>query len=61
MASPLIAAEIGTLHRALDLGANFFDTADMYGAGSNEELISAVVTERPGGDPPGHQGWHQIR
>ena len=30
---------IETLHGALDLGLNFFDTADMYGSGRNEELI----------------------
>jgi aryl-alcohol dehydrogenase-like predicted oxidoreductase len=30
---------IATLHGALDLGVNFFDTADMYGSGHNEELI----------------------
>ncbi|MBL4781111.1 MAG: aldo/keto reductase [Porticoccaceae bacterium] len=30
---------IATLHGALDLGVNFFDTADMYGSGRNEELI----------------------
>jgi len=30
---------IATLHAALDLGLNFFDTADMYGSGHNEELI----------------------
>ncbi len=30
---------IATLHGAIDLGVNFFDTADMYGSGSNEELI----------------------
>lgn len=30
---------IQTLHRALELGVNFFDTADMYGIGHNEELI----------------------
>ncbi len=29
-----------TLHRALELGVNFFDTADMYGPYKNEELIS---------------------
>jgi aryl-alcohol dehydrogenase-like predicted oxidoreductase len=32
-----------TLHRALDLGINFWDTADMYGFGHNEELISRVL------------------
>jgi aryl-alcohol dehydrogenase-like predicted oxidoreductase len=30
---------IETLHAAIDLGVNFFDTADMYGVGHNEELI----------------------
>jgi aryl-alcohol dehydrogenase-like predicted oxidoreductase len=34
---------IATLHRALDLGINFWDTADMYGLGHNEELISKVL------------------
>jgi aryl-alcohol dehydrogenase-like predicted oxidoreductase len=30
---------INTLHRAIDLGINFFDTADMYGWGANERLL----------------------
>jgi aryl-alcohol dehydrogenase-like predicted oxidoreductase len=34
---------IATLHKALDLGINFWDTADMYGVGHNEELISKVL------------------
>ena len=34
---------IMTLHKALDLGINFWDTADMYGNGANEELISKVL------------------
>ncbi|WP_434777513.1 aldo/keto reductase [Neisseria sp. Ec49-e6-T10] len=34
---------IQTLHRALDLGINFWDTADFYGAGENEKLISKVL------------------
>jgi aryl-alcohol dehydrogenase-like predicted oxidoreductase len=34
---------IATLNRALELGINFWDTADMYGAGHNEELISNVL------------------
>jgi len=33
------AESIRTLHSALDLGVNFFDTADMYGSGHNETLI----------------------
>lgn len=36
---------IATLHKALDLGVNFWDTADVYGAGRNEELISRVLRE----------------
>lgn len=36
---------IATLQYALDLGINFWDTADYYGNGKNEELISKVLTE----------------
>ena len=36
---------LATLHRALDLGINFWDTADAYGDGANEELISKVLGE----------------
>lgn len=34
---------MATLHKALDLGINFWDTADMYGNGLNEELLSNVL------------------
>lgn len=34
---------IATLQKALDLGINFWDTADMYANGANEELISRVL------------------
>ena len=34
---------IATLNRALELGINFWDTADVYGFGDNEELISKVL------------------
>jgi aryl-alcohol dehydrogenase-like predicted oxidoreductase len=34
---------LATLNRALELGINFWDTADMYGSGHNEELISKVL------------------
>jgi aryl-alcohol dehydrogenase-like predicted oxidoreductase len=34
---------IETLHKALELGINFWDTADVYGNGTNEELISQVL------------------
>lgn len=34
---------IATLYKALDLGINFWDTADFYGGGENEKLISKVL------------------
>ncbi|MHC5788543.1 aldo/keto reductase [Pseudomonas protegens] len=34
---------IATLHRALELGINLLDTADMYGPHSNEELIGQAI------------------
>lgn len=34
---------IATLHLALDLGINFWDTADVYANGKNEELVSKVL------------------
>ncbi|GAB2661810.1 aldo/keto reductase [Kribbella swartbergensis] len=37
---------IATLHRALDLGITFLDTADIYGFGANEELIGRAVRDR---------------
>jgi aryl-alcohol dehydrogenase-like predicted oxidoreductase len=32
-----------TLRRAVELGVDFFDTADIYGAGTNEELVGRVL------------------
>ena len=37
-----------TLHRALDIGVTFLDTANAYGLGHNEELIGRVLKERRG-------------
>ena len=34
---------IATIHRSLELGMNFLDTADMYGVGRNEELVGRAV------------------
>ncbi len=34
---------ISTIHRAIELGINFFDTADMYGIGHNEELVGKAL------------------
>lgn len=40
------AAHIRTLHSALDLGINHFDTADMYGVGHNEQLLGKAFSDR---------------
>ena len=37
---------IATIHRALDLGVNFLDTADAYGRGDNEKLVGRAVKGR---------------
>jgi aryl-alcohol dehydrogenase-like predicted oxidoreductase len=37
---------IATIHRSLELGCNFLDTADMYGSGSNEELVGRAIKGR---------------
>src|SRR5215216_7649275 len=37
---------VRALHRAIDLGVNFIDTALAYGAGHSERLVGQVVRER---------------
>ncbi len=37
---------IRTLHKAIDLGVNFFDTADMYGCGRNELLLGRAFKNK---------------
>jgi aryl-alcohol dehydrogenase-like predicted oxidoreductase len=37
---------IATIHRALDLGVTFLDTADVYGNGHNEELVGEAIAGR---------------
>jgi aryl-alcohol dehydrogenase-like predicted oxidoreductase len=37
---------IATIHRALELGLNFLDTADMYGPYTNEELVGKAIRDR---------------
>jgi aryl-alcohol dehydrogenase-like predicted oxidoreductase len=37
---------IATIHRALELGVNFLDTADMYGPFTNEELVGRAIEGR---------------
>ena len=37
---------IATIHRALELGCNFLDTAEMYGPFKNEELVGKAIQDR---------------
>src|ERR1044071_10332447 len=37
---------IETIHRALDLGVTFLDTADMYGPFTNEQLVGKAIKDR---------------
>jgi aryl-alcohol dehydrogenase-like predicted oxidoreductase len=43
------AESIATIHRYLDLGGNFLDTADMYGVGENEKLVGRAIKGRRDG------------
>ena len=37
---------IATIHRALEVGVTFLDTADMYGVGANEQLVGKAIAGR---------------
>lgn len=37
---------IKVIHHYLDMGGNFLDTADMYGSGTNEELVGKAIADR---------------
>jgi len=37
---------VAAIHRALDLGIALLDTADVYGAGANEELVGRAISDR---------------
>jgi aryl-alcohol dehydrogenase-like predicted oxidoreductase len=37
---------VATIHRALELGIDFLDTADMYGRGANEKLVGKAIADR---------------
>ena len=39
-------SSIATIHRALDLGVTFLDTADIYGSGHNEVLVGRAIANR---------------
>ena len=40
------AESIATIHRALDLGISFLDTADIYGPFTNEQLVGRAIADR---------------
>ncbi len=42
------AESIATIHRAIDLGVTFLDTADMYGPFTNEKLVGQAIKDRRG-------------
>ncbi len=46
------AAALAGMHRAIDLGVNWIDTAAVYGLGHSEELVGRLVRELPAADRP---------
>ena len=40
------AESVATIHRALELGIDFLDTADIYGLGHNEEFVGKAIRDR---------------
>src|SRR3954447_26649122 len=62
------ADAIGIIHRALDAGINFIDTADVYSGGVSEEIVGQAIADRrddvvlatkffmPMDDDPNHRG-----
>ena len=66
------AESIRIMHRALDDGINFFDTANMYAGGRSEELVGKAIADRrddvvlatkgaqPMGDHPNQRGGSRL-
>ncbi|MGD0732647.1 MAG: aldo/keto reductase [Terracidiphilus sp.] len=56
---------IGAIHRALDLGVNWIDTAAVYGLGHSEEVVGQAVKSHSGPKPliftKCSMRWHQDR
>src|SRR6185437_15452271 len=44
------------IHKALDTGINFVDTADRYSGGESEEIVLATKVNGPMGDDPNQRG-----
>jgi aryl-alcohol dehydrogenase-like predicted oxidoreductase len=44
--TPEDSESIATIHHAIDRGVTFLDTADVYGAGKNEELVGRTIAKR---------------
>src|ERR1700740_1813568 len=42
---------VAAIHRALELGVNWIDTAAVYGLGHSEEVVARALQERPGPRP----------
>ena len=53
--SPDDQESVATIHRALDLGVTFLDTADAYGPFTNERLVGGAIKGRAGRGRAGHQ------
>src|ERR671928_1873518 len=45
-------ASLEAMHRALELGVNWIDTAAVYGLGHSEELVGRLLRERPRDERP---------
>ena len=52
---------IATIHRALELGVTFLDTADMYGPLTNEELVGRAIARSPRRGRAGDEVRHRPR
>ena len=52
---------LDVLNRAMELGVDFFDTAQVYGGGHNEELLGRFIAERSGKKPVVATKWGIIK
>src|SRR5262245_45688156 len=67
-APPDRAGAVAILRRAVELGVNFFDTAEAYGPWTNEELVGealrpfddVVIATKGGGIRPGPREWEAL-